>query len=277
MNNHHSNRSIVLFVALAIGLSFLYYGLFILHNQGWLSFDPASDLMGALRGYGPALAALIAAAVIYGRNGLKELWVKVSMWRIQRRLLALALFGPMLGSLVLLLIVYLAGVDLVLDLESVPLPRLILIFFFFAILDGPVGEEIGWRGFLLPRLLERYGVIFSSTMLGLVWFVWHLPLYMATDRLELSLVIFLSYLLNNVAFSFLHTWFFLRSGGSAFLAIIFHTAGNYFVFLPVKLFPNIEQSPITEPIYLGILVIAAFFAGLSLWRNPSFVLRNLNE
>ena len=277
MNSIHNNRSIVLFVALAIGLSFLYYGLFILHSLGWLSFNPASDIIGALRGYGPALAGLIVAAAIYGRNGLKELWMRVTMWRIQRGLLALAIFGPMLGSLLLLFILYLAGVDLVLDLKSVPLPKLILIFFFFAILDGPVGEEIGWRGFLLPRLLERYGMLFASTILGFVWFVWHLPLYLATDRLDLNLVIILSYLLNNVAFSFLHTWFFLRSGGSAFLAIIFHTSGNYFVFLPVKLFPNIEHSPMTEPIYLGILVVTAFIAGLSLRRNPAYVLRNLNQ
>jgi membrane protease YdiL (CAAX protease family) len=273
MDNNQSKRSIILFVALAVGGSLLYYGLFFLHGRGFLAFDPSSDLMGAVRGYGPAFAAIVTAAVIYGRGGLKELWMRVKMWRIHPWLLALAIFGPMLGSLVLVLIIYFAGVDLVPNPGSVPLPKLILVFFFFAIVDGPVGEEIGWRGFLLPRLLENYGAIFASTFIGIVWFAWHLPLYIATDKFDITLFFFLSYLLNNVAFSFLHTWFFLRSGGSALLAIILHTAGNYSVFLAVTLFPSIEQSPITQPVYLGILVFAAILAGVSIWRNPAYRLQ----
>jgi uncharacterized protein len=263
------NRSTLLFIALALGLSYLYWGLFYLHEQNWVAFDPSSDLMGAIRGYGPSIAAIIAAAVIYGRQGLNSLWMRVKMWRIPLWLFALAIFGPVLFNLVLVFIAFLSGVDLALNPESVPLPKLILIFFFFAIVDGPIGEEIGWRGFLLPRLLEKHGAIFPSVLIGIVWFVWHMPLYIATERFDMSLAFLLSYLLNNIAFSFLHTWFFLRSGGSVLLSIIFHTAGNYFVFLSITLFPGIEQWPIAEQIYAGVLVFAAVFAGVSIWRNPA--------
>jgi membrane protease YdiL (CAAX protease family) len=276
MENGHNKNSIRLFIALAIGLSCLYWGLFYLHEWGLLPFDPASDLMGALRGYGPALAALVTSALICGRKGLADLWMRVTMWRVPLWLLALAIVGPLLGSVALLFGVQVAGVDLVLTSHSVPLPKLILIFFFFAIVDGPAGEEIGWRGYLLPRLLERYGVVYASTLLGIVWFVWHLPLYVATDRVDLNLAFVSGYLLNNIAMSILHTWFFLRSGGSALLAIIFHTACNYSVYLVVTFFPNIEQSPLTEPIYVGILVFAAILAGLSIWRNTAFRLRALD-
>jgi len=155
----------------------------------------------------------------------------------------------------------------VFDFGSVPLPKMVIVFFFFAIVDGPIGEEIGWRGFLLPRLLEKHGVLKASAVIGLVWFVWHLPLYIATDRYDMTLGFFFSYLLNNVAFSFLHTWFFVRSKGSAFLAIIFHTAGNYSVYLAITLVPALNDAPLTEPIYLGILVVAAAVAAVSLWRN----------
>jgi hypothetical protein len=268
MDNTCNKNAIRLFVALAIGFSLLYWGLFYLHGQGLLPFDPASDLLGAIRGYGPTLAALLTAAAIYGRKGLTELWLRVKMWRIPLWLLALAIFGPMLASLVLLLVIRIAGVDLTLASQGVPLPKLIIIFVFFAIVDGPVGEEIGWRGFLLPQLLERYGVIYASTLLGIVWFLWHIPLYAATDKVDLNLAFFSSYALNNVALSFLHTWLFLRSGGSALLAIIFHTACNYAVYLAITFYPSIEQSPLTQPIYVGILVLVAIFAGLSMWSNP---------
>ncbi len=265
-----SNRSSLLFVVLAIGFSYSYWGLFFLSDQELLPFDPSSDLMGALRGYGPSLAAIIAAAVVYGRNGLRELWMRVTMWRIPLWLLASAIVVPVLVNLVLLFLVHSAGVDLVLNLKSVSLPKLILIFFFFAIVDGPIGEEVGWRGFLLPRLLEKHGVIFASALIGVVWFVWHLPLYVATERFDITLDFLLSYLFNNVAFSFLHTWFFLRSGGSALLSIIFHTAGNYCVFLSITLFPEVEQWPFSQHLYAGILVVAAIFAGVSIWRNPGY-------
>lgn len=277
MNNNRANRSIFIFLLLALGLSFLYWGLFLLHDHGLLPFDPKSDLMGAARGYGPSLAALVAATVIYGRDGLRDLWMRVTMWRIPLWLFALAIVGPMLISLALLVILQVTGVDLVLTSESMPIPKLVIVFFFFAIVDGPVGEEIGWRGFLLPRLLEKHGVLFASTVIGLVWFVWHIPLYIATDRYEMSMAFFATYLLNTMAFSFLHAWFFLRSGGSALLAITFHTAGNYSVFLAVTLFPSIEKSPTTLPIYYGILGVAAIFAGFSMWRNPAYRQFKLND
>jgi len=268
MDNSCNKNAIRLFIALAVGFSLLYWGLFYLHGQGLLPFDPASDLLGALRGYGPTLAALLTAAIIYGRKGLTDLWLRVKLWRVPLWLLALAIIGPMVASLVLLLLIHIAGVDLALTSQNVPLPKLIIVFLFFAIVDGPVGEEIGWRGFLLPRLLERHGVIYASTLLGIVWFLWHIPLYLATDKVDIDLAFFTGYLLNNVALSFLHTWFFLRSGGSALLAILFHTACNYAVYLAVTFYPGIEQSPLTQPIYVGILVFAAIFAGLSMWKNP---------
>ena len=277
MSNGRDRLSIGLYVILALGLSVLYWGLFYLHDRGALPFDPESDLMGALRGYGPALAALVVAAVIHGRKGLRELWTRVTVWRVPPRLLMLALVGPLLGSLALLFIAHVAGVDLALTSQGVPLPKLIIIFLFFAIVDGPVGEEIGWRGFLLPRLLERHGVVYASVFLGIVWFLWHIPLYAATDKVELNPAFFSSYLLNNVAMSFLHTWFFLRSGGSAFLAIVFHTACNYAVYLAVTFFPGLEQSALTQPVYVGLLVIIAIFAGISSVRRQGSSLRTADR
>lgn len=267
MVDRRSHLAIYLFIAIALGLSCAYFGLFYLHGRGLLGFDPASDAMGALRGYGPTLAALLTAGIVYGRDGLRALWARVSRWRIRPRLLALALLGPLLGSAALIALAYFAGVDMTPGQDGIPVPKLIIIFFFFAVVDGPIGEEIGWRGFLLPRLLEKHGAIVASLIVGLVWFAWHVPLYLATGRETLSLAFCVGYALNNVAFSFIHTWFFLRSGGSALLAILLHTAGNYAVYLAVTFYPGLEQSPITQPIYVGLLVTVAFFAGLSMLKT----------
>ena len=58
----------------------------------------------------------------------------------------------------------------------VPIAALILV------LGGPLGEEIGWRGFLLPHLQQRRSPLLASLIVGAVWFVWHLPLFTGLGR-----------------------------------------------------------------------------------------------
>ena len=129
-----------------------------------------------------------------------------------------------------------------------------------------LGEEIGWRGLLLPKLLERRGPLAASLLVGVVWYLWHLPLYFATGRFEMTATFLLGYLVQNVGWSFLHTWFFRRSGGSAFLAVFLHTAGNYSVYLLVTLFPALEQAPATQAIYV-VVALAALCAAVSMQRE----------
>jgi len=259
--------AVPVFVGLALGLSGLYWLLFALRARDWLPFDPGSDLFGAARGYTPAIAAALTAFVLSGREGLVELRKRLGRWRVAPRLYALALFGPLGASLVALLAARFSGVEARFAPGAIPIPKLVLVFLFFAIVDGPLGEEIGWRGYLLPRLLERRGPVVASLVVGVVWYLWHLPLYVATGRFELTAGFLVGYLVQNVAWSFVHTWFFRRSGGSAFLAVFLHTAGNYSVYLLVTLFPALEQAPATEPAYVAALSLAALAAGVAMGRK----------
>ena len=259
----------LMFAGLSVGLSCIYWLLFVLSDRGMLPFDPSSSVLGAARGYIPAIAAVVTALAVFGRAELSLIWARVSRWRVSPWLYGLALLVPMGASLSVFVVASLSGTEVIFDPGGVTLPKLVLIFFFFAIVDGPLGEEIGWRGFFLPKLLERSGPIVASLILGVVWFLWHLPLYIASGRFEMTIAFLVGYLINNVAFSFLHTWFFQRSGGSAFLAIFFHTTGNYFVFLVVTLFPALEGAPTTRLTYLGVITIAAICAAISLSRGGS--------
>ncbi len=257
------------FVGVALGLSGLYWLLFALRARGWLPLDPSSDLLGAARGYTPALAAVVTTLALSGREGLAALWKRVTKWRVAPWLCALALLGPLGASVVALLGARLSGTVAPFAPDAIPLPKLVIVFVFFAIVDGPLGEEIGWRGFLLPKLLERRGPLAASLVVGVVWYLWHLPLYIATGRFEMTATFLLGYLVQNVAWSFLHTWFFRRSGGSAFLAVFLHTAGNYSVYLLVTLFPALEQAPATEATYVAAVAVAALFAAAAMRRETA--------
>jgi membrane protease YdiL (CAAX protease family) len=90
-----------------------------------------------------------------------------------------------------------------------------------------IGEEVGWRGFLLPYLLQRYSPMTSSLIVGIIWAVWHLPNFLLPSYPHHGSP-FSAFLLMTIAFSMLFTWFHLKTDGSLLIAIIFHAALNLF-------------------------------------------------
>jgi len=86
-------------------------------------------------------------------------------------------------------------------------------------LDGPLGEEPGWRGFALPRLQDGRSPLHASLILGLLVAGWHLPLVFLPGE-ELAPVL----LLATVAVTFVYTWIFNHTGGSACMTLVTHAA-----------------------------------------------------
>jgi membrane protease YdiL (CAAX protease family) len=91
---------------------------------------------------------------------------------------------------------------------------------------GPLGEEFGWRGFALPRLLQRRRPLAAALLLGVIWWAWHLPTFFipALSQHRLSISIFL---VNSVALSVIMTWLYQRTRGDLLLMIMVHVAANY--------------------------------------------------
>jgi len=87
------------------------------------------------------------------------------------------------------------------------------------------GEEIGWRGFALPRLTERIGLGAAALVLGVIWAAWHLPLFFiaGTDTTGQSFPLFL---LSVTAISVALAWLYARTGGSLLLVMLMHAAAN---------------------------------------------------
>jgi membrane protease YdiL (CAAX protease family) len=115
--------------------------------------------------------------------------------------------------------------------------------------DG-LGEETGWRGYGLPRLLERTGPVRASLLLGVVWAVWHLPLYW-TPGVPLYQSPILLLFVDLPITALLYTWVFLHTGGSALLAILLHSAANLFA-VPL---PSQGEGPL-QPFLLAMLIRA---------------------
>lgn len=87
------------------------------------------------------------------------------------------------------------------------------------------GEEMGWRGYALPRLAARFGFASASLMLGLVWGVWHLPLFFVAGLGNYGQS-FPVFVLGSTMLSVAIAWLYAHTNGSLLLAMLMHSAAN---------------------------------------------------
>jgi len=128
--------------------------------------------VGQLWAWSPAVAALLAAALTYGRAAVGELGARPVRWRVSWRWYAVVVLGPAGFSLTVAIFYALLGGSWMAaapaalrgETPLVLLPLLLMLF----ITDG-VGEELAWRGFALPRLLTLYDALVASLVLGVFW------------------------------------------------------------------------------------------------------------
>ena len=143
---------------------------------------------------------------------------------------------------------------------------------------GPMGEELGWRGYALPRLQSHYSAVTSSLIIGVAWCFWHTPLFWAPAGTtisghEITLMAVAKYLAYLCGFSVLHTWVFNNSSGSALLPVALHTSSNAVV--PLLLFPDRDRDASLTlewlalvPLWVVALALIAFYGGARLRRGP---------
>jgi membrane protease YdiL (CAAX protease family) len=197
---------------------------FVLIAFGWTwplaALIKQSMLFPLLALFGPCVAAIVVIYARHGRRGLAELGRKFRLkrahlpWCILAALLPVVLLVP-----VWLLHAWWWG------FIGFKVSSLSLLSFVLAVLI--LGEEVGWRGFLLPHLLERYSPLSGSLILGLVWASWHLPNFLMKDYPHYGLS-YSAFVIMTLAFSVIFTWLYLNTAGSLLVAVIFHAALNLF-------------------------------------------------
>src|SRR5215831_4725725 len=157
---------------------------------------------------GPALASLVVTAITSGKAGVKQLLRRCVQWRVGIGWYLIAIYGFLLIFLVGYSIFY--GVNLPLAL-LLKWPLIFTVFFpqvAFIILTASFAEELGWRGFALPRLQQRYGPILGTIILGTLHGLWHLPVFFTRLLGPFSLPNYAGFLFVAIAGTFLYTWIF---------------------------------------------------------------------
>ena len=219
-----SRHLLAAFILSAYGLSWSIQIPLALQAQGILRTHIPYGLH-YLTGYGPLLAALFITGWTAGREGLQDLFSRITKWKVGLRWWLLAI-SPLLALAVLALFMPLftgGGLSLQQLGQVDRLPALGLGSLALWLLTFGLGEETGWRGFLLPRLQRDRNALGATLILWVIWALWHFPLffYMYTAAVLPGL------LLGLLAGAIVFTWIYNSTDGSVLMTIIWHASFNY--------------------------------------------------
>jgi membrane protease YdiL (CAAX protease family) len=175
--------------------------------------------------YAPSLSALAVTGITGGAAGIRDLLSRLLRWRVGVRWYLTVFLGiPALGLGAAVLNCWLSGQPLKLGLGYSELALYPLLT--SLVTDpGPLGEELGWRGFALPRLLQSRNAFSASVILGLVWGLWHLPAFFISGLPQNQLSI-PAFLVGGTSLSLLMTWVYQHTQGSVLLAVLIHWLSN---------------------------------------------------
>ena len=184
--------------------------------------NPLAYALLLLGTFAPSLAAIFITARSTGENGVRDLLRPVLRWEVA-------------GKFYLFAVTYIVAIKLCAALiyrfntgawpRFGDLPIYLIPFAIAFSTPFQFGEEVGWRGFALPRMAERWGLPLASVILGLIWGVWHLPQFFVrgADTYGQSFWFFVA---EVTAMSVAFAWLWMRTGRSLLLTMLLHSAIN---------------------------------------------------
>jgi uncharacterized protein len=241
-----AEREMAVFLAVTFAVSW------VVGIAGAAVVGPTAYLAGV---FGPAVGALWATKRYEG--SARSVWSAVARWRVAPRWYLVALALPLVVLGAAYLVARALGISWDVD-EPMAVP-VALGFLVFAIVIGGGPEELGWRGYLLPRLQDRWGALTASLALGAIWTLWHAPLWLLPD-LPFRDMSFPLYAVQVLAMSVAYTWLFNTTSGSVLLVMLLHASQNLSM---QYLTPTVTAQALVTATWVVVAVAVALRFGAS--------------
>jgi membrane protease YdiL (CAAX protease family) len=287
------------FFALALVLSWAAWIPFAASQAGRIGARVPAELIW-LSEYGPSVAAILLAGWLDGGAGVRRLLAGLGRWRVAPRWYLTAILLPPAAALAAIAIrgavsgqwpdwTLLGGWDgrfvdrtrafspsvglidgLVSFMEHGPVETgLVLVA--LAVTNGGLSEEIGWRGYGLPRLVPRFGWLGASVVVGIMWGAWHTGTAFwqsvltagPAEGFRFVAGYIGQYLLLVVPLAVLYGWLYRVSGGSLLLMVLLHACYNITITLAASAWVDFPLG-----IMVAILWLVAVAVGIRLARAP---------
>jgi uncharacterized protein len=182
---------------------------------------------------GPSVAGIVLTVLLYGRAGLRELRSRLLRWRVNARWYALALLTAPLSMVAVLLALSLISPEYLPGIFTTTDKAALLLMGIMGGLAAGIFEELGWTGFVIPRLRLRHSVLATGLFVGVLWGVWHILVNVLAGNTmtgSLSLTTYLPATLFVLlvgwlpAYRMLMVWVYERTNGSLLVAMLMHAS-----------------------------------------------------
>lgn len=214
--------------------------------------------------WGVFLGGVFVTAIADGRSGLRVYFSRIVRWRVALKWYVVALFLPVLINLAAIGLNIVSGAEMETNIQLPSAPQVVaffvMIFFFISL-----GEEPGFRGFALPRLLIGRSALSASLILGVLHAIWHLPLFIGGEMSPFSTTLII------LAGAVMFTWIFNNTHGSVLIAMLFHTMVDLSVayFEPLFSGANAQNLSIWQMVmYVATASLIVVLTGRELGRKP---------
>lgn len=226
-----SQKQMFSFVLITFTLSFLCWYLSMQVNATIFNIDLA-PLLVQVGNFMPSIVGLIFLIATY-EKGSKKPRMKFSF---KFFLLALLLMPLIVG-----VSYFIGSIFFKVEFDSLLLPiildnplSLFVMILYFVVLQGPLGEEIGWRAFFLNELLKKNNVLKASIVVGLVWSFWHIPKFFMDNTIQNELfqsyglvATLVGYTIYTVCLSIIISWLYCKTNKNIVFVLVFHAMANF--------------------------------------------------
>jgi membrane protease YdiL (CAAX protease family) len=202
-------------------------------------FETAGALVYVAMLIGPSGGGLLLTGLLDGRAGFRELLSRLFKWRVGARWYAVALLtAPLMITTILIGLSLTSSEFLPAIFTSDNKPAVVLSAIAAGIVVG-LFEELGWTGFAIPRLKQRYGVLATGIIVGFAWGAWHFPPFWKSDTFSAAfpLILLLGQLFSWLPpYRILMVWVYDRTG-SLFVCVLMHASlmASLSIFVPAEL------------------------------------------
>jgi hypothetical protein len=228
-----SRSPILEFFFCAYAFSWLCWLSVVAASLGFIDLALPQQFLITLGQFGPFLAAILLTTLQAGKPGLRELVHRLLRWKVNPVWFGVAFLLPPFS--------YFIAIGAHSVVQGVPpefkpvsiMNDVFINYFIILFVGGPLGEELGWRGFALPALQASHCRVTASVILGIAWAGWHLPLWLLADAFTVPA--FTLYIVGTIPLTILFTWVYNETRASVLLAMLFHCSINtFYIILPIE-------------------------------------------
>jgi hypothetical protein len=230
-----------------------------------------STVVVVIGAFAPLLAAITLIGRVEGWAGIKAFLKQAIDFRVKPTYIIIALALPLVIHIISHYLSLAVGLDVARTLfpdEISASPVLLAIpYFFLMLIIGGGQEEFGWRGYAQEPLQEKIGVIPASLLIGVIWGIWHLPLWFMAGDLH-SAYSFVAFVMMTTSISLIYAWLYNASKKKLIVALFFHAMNNTAAPL-IPFLHGIEGKPETAYwMYAAVNLVIGIIFALMLSKGP---------